>query len=38
MLNAASFYSPSALYLSENMEILKENLYTSRFWIYGLFH
>jgi len=24
MLNAASLYSPSALYLSENMEILKE--------------
>jgi len=34
MLNAASFYSPSALYLSENMENLKENFYASRFWIY----
>jgi len=38
MLNAASFYSPPALYLSEHMENLKGNFYTSRFWIYELFH
>ena len=29
MPNAASFYAQPALYLSENMEILKENFYTS---------
>jgi len=29
MLNPASFYSPSALYLSENMGTLKENFDTS---------